>query len=67
VAINCNEPLVLTPNEARKLIRCSRGKIYSLIKEERIPHIHLGRKIIIPRESFLRWVDSGGGNGVIPK
>ena len=51
---NDNEPLVLTPEEARKLLRCSRSVIYSGIKSGSIPAIHLGpRKVVIPRKKLL--------------
>lgn len=49
-----NEPLVLTPEEARKLLRCSRSVIYSGIKSGSIPAIRLGpRKVVIPRKKLM--------------
>jgi len=60
---NSNDSLVLTPDEARKILRCSRSVIYSGIKNGSIPSIRISaRKIIIPRHRFLEWLDGGGGN-----
>jgi len=65
---NDNEPLVLTPKEAMKLLRCSRSVIYSGIKNGSIPSIRISaRKIIIPRHRFFAWLDGGGGNDLHPQ
>jgi len=54
VASNNNDSLVLTPDEARKLLRCSRSVMYNGIKNGSIPAIHLGpRKIVIPRAKLM--------------
>ena len=63
-----NEPMVLTPEEARKLLRCSRAVLYSGLKNGSIPCIHLGpRKVVIPRQRFLEWLSGGGGNNLHPQ
>lgn len=62
-----HEPLVLTPNEVRKLLKCSRGTIYEGIKKGTIPSVHLGRKILIPRHALMKWLDQGGGNTLHPQ
>jgi len=60
---NDNEPLVLTPEEARKLLRCSRSVIYSGIKNGSIPAIHLGpRKVVIPRAKLMALLE-GANDG----
>ncbi len=49
-----NGVLVLTPEEARRILRCSRSVLYSGLKNGAIPCIHLGpRKVIIPRLKLL--------------
>lgn len=63
---NGNEPLVLTPEEARKLLRCSRSVIYSGIKNGSIPAIHLGpRKVVIPRAKLMALLE-GANDGAHP-
>ena len=63
-----NESLVLTPNDVRKLLMCSRSVVYSALAQGRIPSIRISpRKIIIPKARFLKWLDEGGGNSLHPE
>ena len=45
---NC--PDVLTPAEAAQVLRIGRSTMYRLIRENKIRHIKIGRKILIPAE-----------------
>lgn len=53
------EPLVYSPDEARKLLGISRGLIYEAISIGRIPSIRIGRRIIIPRSGLERLLNEG--------
>ena len=64
---NSNGALVLTPNEVRKLLKCSRGTIYEEIRKGTIPSIRLGRKILIPRHALMKWLEQEGGNTLHPQ
>ena len=64
---NNDEALILTPDEARRLLKCSRGTIYEAIRQDSIPHIHLGRKILIPKAALLKMLENAGGNSTSPK
>ncbi len=57
---NQSDSLVYTPAECTKLLKCSRHTIYEAVHRNRIPHIHLGRKLLIPRASLHSWLESGG-------
>lgn len=60
---NNDEALVLTPREAMKILRCSRSVMYSCLKNGSIPSIRISpRKILIPKQRFLEWLNGGGGN-----
>ena len=62
-----DEELVLTPKEVMKLLRCSRGVIYSGIKSGSIPCIHLGpRKVVIPRKKLLALLEGTENDGTHP-
>jgi len=59
---NDNEPLVLTPKEAMKLLRCSRSVFYAGLKNGSIPAIHLGpRKVVIPRKKLMALLGANDG------
>jgi excisionase family DNA binding protein len=55
------EPLLLTVPEAAKLLRISRGLTYELVRQERIPSIRLGRRLLIPMRGLEEWVAREAG------
>jgi excisionase family DNA binding protein len=42
-------PLVLTVEEAARVLRISRGSAYEAVKTGALPHVRLGRTIRVPR------------------
>jgi hypothetical protein len=59
------EPRSYSPDEARKAYFPSlgRGAFYGYLRQNLIPHIRLGKRIIIPRsaiEKFLEDCTTGG-------
>lgn len=59
-------PLVLTPKETAKLLRCGKSTIYEQIRCNRIGHLRLGRRILIPRSSLMTMLESAN-DGQHPK
>lgn len=63
-----DDSLVLLPDEVRQRLKISRSVLYSALAQGRIPSIRISpRKIIIPKNAFLRWLDAGGGNYLHPQ
>jgi len=63
-----SESLVLTPNEVRRMLSCSRSVVYHALRTGTIPSIRISpRKIIIPKQRFLAWLNEGGGNNLHPQ
>ena len=58
--IKDNEPLVYSPDEARKILKISRGLIYEAIHAGQIPSIRIGRRILIPRSGLERLLNEAG-------
>lgn len=57
------EAATMTADEGRALLgrdKISRGAFYAALKRKEIPHIRLGKRILIPRHAFLRWLDAAG-------
>lgn len=56
-----------TVSEVAALLGVSTDKVYELVRGHVLPHKRLGRRIIVPRVGFERWLDapepweSGGG------
>jgi excisionase family DNA binding protein len=59
---NDTERLILTVDEARKMIGLSRGSMYQAIYSGQVPSIRVDRRILIPRarlEQILNGVQKG--------
>ncbi|MFC2042029.1 helix-turn-helix domain-containing protein [Chloroflexota bacterium] len=51
---------VLTPEEARKKLGIGRGLMYESIRRGTIPHLRIGRKILIPVHSLQMLLENAG-------
>lgn len=47
-----SNPLVLTVEEVDRLLGLSRGLAYELVARRELPHLRLGRRIVIPRTAL---------------
>ena len=56
-----NTRLTLTVEEAAKMLGVNRIKGYELAHSEGFPAMRLGRKLLIPRDRFLAWIDEQAG------
>jgi excisionase family DNA binding protein len=52
------EDSVMTPYDVARETHSSLRFIYKQMKAGAIPHVKLGDKYLIGRESFLKWVNS---------
>lgn len=53
-----NTPLLLKVTEAAKLLQLGRDRIYELVASGRLPALHFGRTIRIPRDALARFIES---------
>ena len=51
------ERMALSVAEVQESLGIGRNAVYNLVNRADFPKIRMGRKIIIPREAFLRWLD----------
>ena len=51
-------PLLLKVNEAAKLLQIGRDRIYELVASGRLPALHFGRTIRIPRDALVRFIEA---------
>ena len=54
--------LTLTVNQLSKSLSLSRGSTYEAIRRGEIPHIRIGRRILIPKAAFERFLESCNQN-----
>ena len=51
-------PLVLTVAETSKALRLGRTATYDAVRLGAIPHLTVGRRILVPRSALLRMLNS---------
>ena len=50
-------PEMLSANDLLEIFPISRSGIYDLLREPGFPCIHLGRRIIVPRDALIDWLE----------
>lgn len=55
----------MTVEEVAMTLQVSRPTAYMLINREDFPKIRIGRRIIVPREGFERWIEENTGKQVL--
>jgi excisionase family DNA binding protein len=66
------EPLVLTVEEAARLLRIGRGTAYEAVRTGDIPSVRVGRRVLVPRHALLSLLNAdataaNGRAGKMPK
>ena len=54
-------PLLLSVREAAIVLGIGRNLVYQLVREGRLPHVKLGRRVLIPRHALEEWLDREAG------
>ena len=66
---NGTAPLLISVEEAGKLLGIGRGLAYQLVQEEKLPTIRLGRRILVSRQHLEAWIEQevsdNGDGGVV--
>jgi len=61
-----NLPLVLTLAEVKEILGIGMVQTYNLVHREDFPKKQIGRRIIVPTQAFIKWLnDSGNEKGEI--
>lgn len=60
-----NLPIVLTVAQVKEILGVSRVTAYQLVHSDGFPRIFVGRRIVIPRDSFFQWVKNNEGKKVM--
>ena len=50
-------PLTLTVPEVGEVLAISRAKAYDLARSEGFPSMRIGTRILVPRDTLIRWID----------
>lgn len=61
MVVHESQPMLLTVAETARLLRISRNLAYDLIAQDKLPHVRLGRRILVPRARIARWIEDEAG------
>ena len=51
------ETKIYTIQDVAQMLGISRSFVYQMIKEDKIPVVRLGRRVIIPKLKFDKWFE----------
>lgn len=51
-------PLTLKVHEAAAVLRISESKVYELAQSESFPAIRIGKRVVIPRDKLIQWMNN---------
>ena len=51
-------PLTLKAEEAAKVLRISKSKVYDLARKESFPAVRIGKRVVIPRDKLIEWMNA---------
>ena len=54
-------PLFLNADTVAKALGVSQSSGYELMHEKDFPALKIGSRIVVPKESFIRWVEQNTG------
>ena len=57
-------PLFLNTETVAKLLGISISSSYGLMHEKGFPPLHIGSRLIVPKEKFCAWVEEKTGGNV---
>ena len=57
-------PLFLNADTVAKTLGVSLSSGYELMHEKDFPALKIGSRIVVPKESFIRWVEQNTGGAV---
>ena len=54
-------PAVLNANQLAEVLGISRAGAYQLMHREDFPTLHIGKRMLVPRDKLLAWIDCNTG------
>ena len=54
-------PLMLSVPDLTDALGISRARAYELVKSEGFPALHIGNRILVPKEELIAWIKSNIG------
>ena len=52
-----NLPFTLNAQQVADVLGIARNSAYTLMHSESFPTIHIGKRLLVPRDKLLQWID----------
>lgn len=53
-----NLPYMLNAEEVADILGIARNSAYNLMHTEGFPTIHIGRRMVVPKEKLFQWIEN---------
>jgi len=53
-----NLPLTLEASDIAKLLNISKANAYQLLHSKSFPSVQVGRRLIVPKPAFIKWLEN---------
>ena len=58
-------PLMLSVPDLTEALSISRAGAYELVKSEGFPTLHIGNRILIPKDELIAWIKRSTKGGIV--
>ena len=56
-------PIMLVAEDIAEILRISRSETYHLMRQRRFPTVFVGKRMVVPRDKLIAWIDDQLGEG----
>jgi excisionase family DNA binding protein len=56
-----NYPTVLNAAQLAEILNVSKATAYQLLHMESFPTLRIGKRLMVPKEKMVRWIDENSG------
>ena len=60
-----NYPAILNANQLAEILGISRASAYQLLHMDSFPTLRIGKRMLVPKEKLMLWIDQHTGGDVI--
>ena len=50
-------PLSLCASDIAAVLSISRANAYNLLRHEDFPTLHIGKRMVVPKDRFIQWIE----------
>ena len=51
-------PITLKADQVAAVLGISRSNAYNLMRSEGFPTLHIGKRMLVPKDRLIRWIDA---------